>query len=81
MERDDLWDSVEQALRRFGCDVPQILPLHCLQGDLGIDSIEVVELAALLCEARGLPGVRVDVGGVRTVQDLVARVVSPRAPA
>ncbi|MGH9349893.1 MAG: hypothetical protein ACRD26_21795 [Vicinamibacterales bacterium] len=76
MERDDIQHTVEEALRRFGCNAPQILPVHRLQGDLGIDSIEVVEVAALVCAARGTPDLRIDVSGVQTVGDLIARVVS-----
>ena len=71
---------IDSALRRFGCDAREILPIHDLQDDLGIDSIEIVELAALICCEYGRPDVRLDVAGVRTVGDLVNRAQALTAP-
>jgi len=68
-----LEQHIDSALRAFGCDASEILPVHDLQTDLGIDSIEIVELAALICRDWGRPDVRLDVSGVRTVSDLTTR--------
>ena len=41
-------DVVINALKRLGCHVETVVPVQELQGDLGIDSTEMVELAALV---------------------------------
>lgn len=63
-------DAVLNALRKLGCDVAQVLPVHQLQGDLGVDSTELVELAALVRTDCGIALQQVELRGARTVSDL-----------
>jgi acyl carrier protein len=66
--------AVINSLRRLGLDADQILPIHDLHCDLGVDSTEMVELAALVRTECGLATQRIDLDRVRTVGDLVAQI-------
>ena len=69
-------EAVIDSIRRLGCDADQILPVHELQYDLGIDSTEMIELAALVQNQFRLESRRICMGSVKTVSDLVAQVES-----
>jgi acyl carrier protein len=69
-------DSIITSLRKLGCDADSILPVHELQGDLGVDSTEMIELAALVRGEFGITTHRIDLQNVRTVADLTVRVES-----
>lgn len=71
--RTDVEVVVSEAIRKLGiCDV-EVLPLHDLQGDLGIDSTEMVELAALVRSDLGLTLERLDLRRIVTVADMVSQ--------
>jgi acyl carrier protein len=69
-------ESIINSLRKLGCDADTILPVHELQGDLGVDSTEMIELAALVRGEFGLTTQRINLQDVRTVADLTVRVES-----
>lgn len=74
MSQQEIEAAILQSLRKLGCDADAILPVHHLQFDLGVDSTEMVELAALVKTECGLALERVNLAGVHTVADLVHRV-------
>lgn len=76
MQHPDIEAAVATAIRKLGLEETDILPIHDLQTDLGIDSTELVELAALVRGELGLHTQRIDLKQVRTVSDLVAQVDS-----
>ena len=63
-------EAIISALRQLGCDADVILPVHQLQGDLGIDSTEMIELAALVRSEFGLEAQRLSLREITTVADL-----------
>jgi acyl carrier protein len=65
---------VQASIRRLGVEDVEILPIHDLQTDLGIDSTEMVELAALIRGQLGLHTQRINLSEVITVHDLVEQV-------
>jgi acyl carrier protein len=65
--------AVVTAIRKLGVEEVDLLPVHDLQLDLGIDSTELVELAAIVRGELGLTAHRVDLGRLRTVGDLVSQ--------
>jgi acyl carrier protein len=67
-------ESIISSLRKLGCDAASILPVHELQGDLGIDSTEMIELAALVRGEFGITAHRINLQDVKTVADLGLRV-------
>ena len=70
MSNNDIDKAIMDSLRRLGCDADVILPVHELQGDLGIDSTEMIELAALVRSECGLEAQRLDLNRINTVADL-----------
>ena len=77
-------EAVINSLREIGCDADVILPVHDLQGDLGVDSTEMIELAALVRSRVGLYTQRLDLDEIRTVADLqrqLARLLETAAAA
>lgn len=74
MQHPDIEAAVATAIRKLGLEEADILPVYDLQTDLGIDSTELVELAALVRGELGLHTQRIDLKQVRTVSDLVAQV-------
>jgi acyl carrier protein len=75
MERaQDIESIVQASIRKLGIEDAEILPIHDLQTDLGIDSTEMVELAALVRSQLGLHTQRISLSDVLTVQDLVTQV-------
>lgn len=70
MSNNDIDKAILDSLRRLGCDADVILPVHELQGDLGIDSTEMIELAALVRSECGLEAQRLDLNKINTVADL-----------
>ncbi len=58
-------EAVIAALRKLGCDVDQVLPVQELEGDLGVDSTEMVELAALVRTDCGLTIENLNLRGVQ----------------
>lgn len=66
--------AVIRALRALGCQADQILPVHELQSDLGVDSTELVELSALIKNEVVMMERRVSLLGVNTVDDVVQRI-------
>lgn len=74
MQHPDIEAAVAIAIRKLGLEETTILPVHDLQIDLGIDSTELVELAALVRGELGLHTQRIDLKRVRTVSDLVSQV-------
>ena len=65
---------VVEAIRKLGCDVETILPVHELDGDLGIDSTEIVELGVLVRKEFGVSEAVISLAGARTVAEVVARI-------
>jgi acyl carrier protein len=76
MPDQNIEEVVIKSLRELGCDAERILPIHNLQGDLGVDSTEMIELAALVRTEFGLNAQRIDLHEVVTVADLSDRVKS-----
>ena len=74
MQHADIEAAVSTAIRKLGLEECEILPVYDLQTDLGIDSTELVELAALVRGELGLRTQRIDLRTVKTVHDLVAQV-------
>jgi len=74
MTNKSLEDAVIAALRKLGYDADTILPVHELHSDLGVDSTELIELAALVRTECGLGTQRIDLVGVKTVADLAGRI-------
>lgn len=74
MQHPDIEAAVATAIRKLGLEETDILPVYDLQTDLGIDSTELVELAALVRGELGLTTQRIDLKRVRTVSDLVDQV-------
>lgn len=74
MTRQDIHEVVLASLKNLGCDAKEILPVHDLQSDLGLDSTEVVELAALVRNQCGLKAQRLDVRSMKTISDLAGQV-------
>lgn len=67
-------EVVMNALRKLGCQVEAVLPVQELQGDLGIDSTEMVELAALVRTECGMSLHPVDLRSIQTVADLTSKI-------
>jgi acyl carrier protein len=67
-------DVVINALKRLGCPVETVVPVQELQGDLGIDSTEMVELAALVRSECGMALQPVDLRSIQTVADLTSKI-------
>ena len=65
---------VINVLKKLGCEVETVLPVQELQGSLGIDSTEMVELAALVHKECGMPLKPADLLSIQTVGDLVNRI-------
>ena len=77
MNNTDITETIFQSLRAFGHAPGSIAPTTHLQDELGIDSLETVELSAVVCQQLGLPAhVAADVRNVRTVAELAARIES-----
>lgn len=70
MSNNNIDKAIIDSLRRLGCDAEVILPVHELQGDLGVDSTEMIELAALVRSECGLEAQRLDLNKINTVADL-----------
>ncbi|MCB1054741.1 MAG: acyl carrier protein [Acidobacteria bacterium] len=68
----DLESFVIEGLRSFTGYTGAIEPADDLQEDLGIDSVEVVELVGSLLARTSTPNRRVDVDKIATVADLKA---------
>jgi acyl carrier protein len=66
--------AIAQSLRALGCDVADVLPIQELHGDFGVDSTEMIELVAILRTDFGFALEPIDIRGVKTVGDLIARV-------
>ena len=67
-------DRVIKAIRALGCDVDPILPVHELDGELGIDSTEIIELSMLVRREFGIEEKSLSLFGVERVSDIAARV-------
>lgn len=74
MQHRDIEAAVATAIRKLGLEETHILPVHDLQTDLGIDSTELVELAALVRGELGLHTQRLDLKQIRTVGDIVSQI-------
>jgi acyl carrier protein len=72
----DIEQVVLQSLKNLGYEAKDVLPVHDLQSDLGLDSTEVVELAALVRNECGLKAQRLDMRSLKTVSDLAGQVKS-----
>ncbi len=82
MTPEDIQLTVMSSLKSIGYDTREVLLVHDLQTDLGLDSTEVVELAALVRNQCGLKAQRLDLRSLRTVSDLISqvRLLLDRAP-
>jgi acyl carrier protein len=76
MTTQDIHEVVLASLKSLGYDTQDVLPVHDLQSDLGLDSTEVVELAALVRNQCGLKAQRLDLRSLRTISDLASQVQS-----
>ena len=65
--------AVIEALQGLYGTVREVGPAQDLQQDLGLDSIEMVELASSVAKQLGAGSRRLDLAGVVTVRDLTAR--------
>jgi acyl carrier protein len=74
MTTQDIQQIVLSSLNSLGYDAKNVLPVHDLQSDLGLDSTEVVELAALVRNQCGLKAQRLDFKSLKTVSDLASQV-------
>ncbi|MFY9823807.1 MAG: phosphopantetheine-binding protein [Thermoanaerobaculia bacterium] len=72
--RETLEQAVFESLRHFCTDADRILPAQDLQKDLGLDSVEMVELTTLLARRFGLSSRRIHLDDVLTVAELADRV-------
>lgn len=73
MSRAAIEQTVAAALGTLSGTPRAVSPSQDLQHDLGLDSIELVELASETAKQLGAPNVRVDLAGVVTVRDLAVR--------
>lgn len=71
MQQVNVEEKVIKAIRDLGCDAHEILPVHELHLDLGIDSTEMVELTELVKTEFGLHAQRLNLKGVKTVREMV----------
>ncbi len=76
MTTQDIQEVVLASLKSLGYDTKDVLPVHDLQSDLGLDSTEVVELAALVRNQCGLKAQRLDLRTLKTVSDMASQVQS-----
>lgn len=74
MTAQDIHEVVLASLKHLGYDAKEILPVHDLQADLGMDSVEVVELAALVRNQCGLKVQRLNLRSMKTISDLAGQV-------
>ncbi len=74
MTAQDIHGVVLACLKHLGYDAKEILPVHDLQSDLGLDSTEVVELAALVRNQCGLKAQRLNLHAMKTISDLSGQV-------
>jgi acyl carrier protein len=72
--RETLEQAVFESLRHFCADADRFLPAQDLQTDLGLDSVEIVELTTLLAKRFGLSSRRIHLDDVLTVAELADRV-------
>lgn len=70
----DIHEVVLASLKHLGYDTKGIVPAHDLQSDLGLDSTEVVELAALVRNQCGLKAQRLNLRSMKTISDLSVQV-------
>jgi acyl carrier protein len=73
MQQVNVEEKVIKAIRDLGCDAHEILPVHELHLDLGIDSTELVELTELVRTEFGLRTQHLNLKGVKTVREMVAQ--------
>lgn len=79
MQQVDVEEKVIKAIKDLGCEAHQILPVHELHLDLGIDSTELIELTELVKTELGLQMTPINLKNVKTVGEMVEqlkRVVS-----
>ncbi|MBN9684647.1 MULTISPECIES: acyl carrier protein [unclassified Corallococcus] len=75
MNKDDVVETVFGALYALGHSPGGVTPTTQLYEELGIDSIDAVELAATVCKTLGVPPQAApDIRGVRTVAELAERI-------
>lgn len=72
MSRLHAGETVVKAIRALGCDAEEILPIHDLQMDLGIDSTELIELKELVVAKMGLEARALSIREVRTVGEMIS---------
>lgn len=70
-ESQNFEQTVVGLLRSLGCEAPVIAPVHHLSLDLGVDSTELIELAAIVRDELGLR-TKPDLRHMQTVSDLAA---------
>jgi len=71
--RDTVQQAVLESLRPFCTGDEPILAAQNLQTDLGLDSVEVVELTTLLAKRFGLSSRAIQLDDVVTVAELAER--------
>lgn len=82
MTRSNITEAIYRSLEQLGYACEALAPTADLEATLGIDSLEMVELAALACRGLGLPPqVTADVRDVHTVTELAARIAAVLEPA
>lgn len=75
MNKDDVVETLFGSLYALGHRPGSVTLTTQLQEELGIDSIDTVELAATACGKLGVPPqVAPDVRGVRTIAELAERI-------
>jgi hypothetical protein len=75
MRSEDITESVLHALARLGYPTGSLDAESDLLGVLGLDSIEMVELASMACGDLGLPpGCLPDTRNTRSVEELARRI-------
>lgn len=69
-------EVVLSVLRKLGCQIEILIPVQELQGSLGIDSTEMVDLASLVRTECGMVLQSTELRHIHTVADLTSRIDS-----
>jgi acyl carrier protein len=81
VSQQELFNVIVEALAVLGCKRLDVAPHHRFDIDLGIDSLEVVELGMIVCSRCGIASEQLDFRNVRTLGDLATRFAPSLRPA
>ena len=78
LSRDEIFQAINAILTvEFGLNESQIVPTAHIVDDLDLDSIDAIDLSARLEEETGLKLEEEEFKSIRTVQDIVDRLLAP----